>query len=149
MEIILQEITAENFVQAIQLKVKKDQEGFVASNAASIAQSKFVTFLQCYGIYDGDEMVGFSVFGRNPDDGEIWIARHMIGEQFQGKGYGKSGLQALIRFLADKYQCRSIFLDVSPENYTAISLYEGAGFKDTGRIQGQSKVYQLTLEYKQ
>jgi diamine N-acetyltransferase len=146
MQVTLQEISAENFVEAIHLKVKPEQEGFVASNAASIAQSKFHTFLQCYGIYAGDEMVGFSAFGRNPEDGTIWIVRHMIGEQHQGKGYGKAGLHALIAHMQAEFQCSSIFLDVSPQNHAAISLYEGASFKDTGRIQGQSKVFELTLD---
>lgn len=145
MEITLQEITADNFVQAIKLKVKQEQEAFVASNAASIAQSKFHPFLQCYGIFVGDEMVGFSAFGKNPQDGEIWIARHMVGEQFQGKGYGKAGLKALVAHLQAAYNCTAIYLDVSPNNQAAIKLYEQAGFSDTGKIQGESKVYRLTL----
>ncbi|MHA1442981.1 MAG: GNAT family N-acetyltransferase, partial [Candidatus Heimdallarchaeota archaeon] len=63
MTISVKEISEENWVQAIKLKVKDEQESFVASNAASIAQSKFHTFLECYGIYDKDEMVGFSALG--------------------------------------------------------------------------------------
>ncbi len=45
MSIAIKEITAENWFQALKLKVKDDQENYVASNAASIAQSKFHTFL--------------------------------------------------------------------------------------------------------
>lgn len=41
MTIILKEITIENFVDAIKLEVKEEQRNFVASNATSIAQSKF------------------------------------------------------------------------------------------------------------
>lgn len=146
MKISIQEITADNFVEAIKLKVKKEQENFVASNAASIAQSKFHTFLQCYGIYDGDVMVGFSAFGRNPEDDHIWIARHMVGEQYQGQGYGKAGLRALIEHMQAEYECKTIYLDVTPENQAAISLYEDAGFEDTGRIQGHSRVFALNLD---
>ncbi|MFX0094760.1 MAG: hypothetical protein ACFFBD_23690 [Candidatus Hodarchaeota archaeon] len=67
----IRQITAENFIEAIKLKVKKEQENFVASNAVSIAQSKFHTYLECHGIYFGDKMVGFTATGKNPDDGEI------------------------------------------------------------------------------
>jgi diamine N-acetyltransferase len=89
-------------------------------------------------------MVGFSATGKNPEDGEIWIARFMIGEQFQGKGYGKKGSIKLVEFLKEKHKCSEIFLDVSPENEVAINLYESIGFRDTGRIQGQSKVFKLS-----
>jgi diamine N-acetyltransferase len=145
MGITIQEITADNFVEAIHLKVKKEQENFVASNAVSIAQSKFHTFLKCFGIYDGNIMVGFSAFGKNPDDGTIWIVRHMIAEQYQGKGYGKRGLQVLIGHLRSEYQCGMIYLDVAPENQVAINLYQSVGFEDTGRIQGHSHVFVLDL----
>ena len=145
MDIHVLEITIDNFVEAIRLKVKKDQEGLVASNAVSLAQSKFQPFLKCYGIYDGEVMVGFSAFGRNPDDNMVWIARHMIGEQYQGKGYGKNGLKVLIDHIYAEYQCEQIFLDVAPENTAAISLYQSVGFEDTGKIQGHSQVFVLKL----
>ena len=144
-EIHIREITADNFIEAIQLKVKKEQEKFVATNAASIAQSKFHTFLQCAGIYAGDIMVGFSAFGKNLEDGTIWIVRHMIAEEYQGKGYGKRGLQELIAYMKAEYHCEKIYLDVSPENQAAINLYKSAGFVDTGRIQGHSHVFELCL----
>jgi diamine N-acetyltransferase len=145
MDVSIRKITADNFIEAIRLKVKKEQENFVASNAASIAQSKFHTYLECYGIYEGESMVGFSACGKNPEDGTAWIVRHMIAEQYQGQGYGKAGLQALIIHMQTKYQCQTIYLDVAPENQVAINLYQNAGFKDTGRIQGHSRVFELTL----
>ena len=144
--ITIQAITADNFIQAIRLRVNKEQENYVASNAFSIAQSKFHTFLQCVGIYADDEMVGFSAFGKNPEDETIWIVRHMIAEQYQGKGYGKKGLQVLIDQMQQECNCEEIYLDVSPENHVAINLYQNAGFKDTGRIQGHSRVLALSLE---
>jgi len=146
MTVSLKEITAENWVDAVKLKVKKEQETFVASNAISLAQSKFHTFLECYGIYENDQMVGFTAFGKNPEDGEIWIARYMIGEQHQGKGLGKKGSQELIKFLQKRYNCKKIFLDVEPENEVAINLYKSLGFKDTGKIQGKSLIFKLGLE---
>ena len=63
MNITLREIDESNFVDAIRLEVKPEQSAYVATNAASIAQSKFHTFLECYGIYDSESMVGSSAFG--------------------------------------------------------------------------------------
>jgi len=146
MRVTIREIDGDNFVEAIRLEVKPEQKQFVASNAASIAQSKFHTFLECVGIYDEETMVGFSAFGKSPEDGTIWIVRHMIGADHQRKGYGSAGLSALLDHMKAKYDYASICLDVGPENEAAIKLYERAGFVDTGKIQGESKVYRLDLE---
>jgi len=145
MTITIREITEDNFVDAIRLKVAPDQERFVASNAATIAQSKFHTFLECYGIYHEDGMVGFCAFGKNPEDGAAWIARHMIGAGHQRRGFGRAGLQAVIDHMRVTYGCPSVFLDVAPDNTAAIGLYEGAGFVDTGKTQGESRVYRLDV----
>lgn len=145
MTVTLREITIENFVDAIKLEVKEDQTNFVASNAASIAQSKFHTFLECYGIYEDEKMVGFSAFGKNPEDGTIWLVRHMVDKNFQGKGYGKAGLKTVIKFLKDKYSCTEIYLDVVEENEIATNLYIKAGFKLTGKRHEHSPIYKLDL----
>ena len=146
MSVELREITAENWVQAVKLKVKNDQENFVASNAISIAQSKFHTFLKCYGIYNEDTMVGFTAFGRNPEDTEIWIARYMIDQEHQVKGYGKKALQVLIDYLQVEYSCNEIYLDVAEENVIATNLYVKAGFKKTGKKNANSPIYKLTIK---
>jgi len=145
MNIEMREISADNFVDAIHLEVRPEQSRFVASNAASIAQSKFHTFLNCCGLFAGDTMVGFCAFGEHPENGTVWIVRYMIGAAYQGKGYGKKGLAVLLRHLWQKYACSAIFLDVAPENEAAVRFYEGAGFRDTGDIQGHSRIYRLDL----
>ena len=147
MTITIREITTDNWVEAIKLKVKDEQENFVASNAISIAQSKFHTFLECYGIYAEDEMVGFSALGKNPEDGTIWIVRHMVDAKHQGKGYGKAGLKAAINFIREKFNPESIFLDVEQDNKIATNLYLKAGFKKTSKKHGEnSPIYELSLK---
>ena len=146
MRVMIREISETNFVEAMRLEVTQEQKGFVATNAASIAQSKFHTFLECCGIYADDVMVGFCAFGKNPDDGTAWIVRLMVAAQFQGKGYGKSGLCALIEHVQQAYGCTSIYLDVGPDNVAARRLYEGVGFIDTGAIQGKSMIYRLDCQ---
>jgi len=99
MNISVKEITSENWTQAIKLKVTDDQAKFVASNAVSIAQSKFHSFLECYGIYNDDTMIGFAAFGINPQDDAAWIARYMIDWNYQRQGYGMAGLEVLLRLM--------------------------------------------------
>ncbi len=145
MNISLREITADNWVDAIKLKVDVDQEKFVASNAISIAQSKFHSFLECYGIYNEDTMVGFTAFGINPEDDKVWIARYMIDGKHQGKGYGKVALESLLQFLHQKYACSEVFLDVGEENTIAKKIYSDAGFAKTGMKNGESPIYKIAL----
>ena len=45
MTIILKEIDNQNWKQCIKLKVRMDQQGFVASNLYSLAEAKFDTSL--------------------------------------------------------------------------------------------------------
>ncbi|UCH32469.1 MAG: GNAT family N-acetyltransferase [Candidatus Bathyarchaeota archaeon] len=145
MGITIREITEENWVEAVKLEVKKEQASFVASNAVSLAQSKFQPFLECYGIYSEDKMVGFSAVGQNPVDKTVWIVRHMIDAKHQGKGYGKAGLKKMIECVRAKFSCAEIYLDVEPENEVATNLYKTAGFKITDKKHGKSPIYKLNL----
>ena len=90
-------------------------------------------------------MVGFSAFGKNPEDDTIWIVIYMIDQKSQGKGYGKGALKVLIKFMKEKYSCSEIFLDVKEENVLATSLYVKAGFKKTGKKNGHSPIFKLDL----
>jgi len=145
MNISVREITAENWIHAIKLTVKDDQVKFVAPNATSIAQSKFESYFECYGIYNDDTMVGFAAFGINPENDTIWIARYMIDQNYQRQGYGKGALTVLLKFMQEKYACSEIFLDVGENNSLATNLYVKAGFMKTGKANGHSPIYKLDL----
>jgi len=51
---------------------------------------------------------------------------------YQGKGYGKEGLQMLLAHLFGVLGMKMIFTDALVENERAISLYQSVGFKTTG-----------------
>jgi diamine N-acetyltransferase len=96
MDIILKEVTKENYRESTKLKVKSFQERFIASNVFSIAQSKFYKDWHPTVIYNNSEMVGFLMYGNddmNENDGTIWIIRMMIDEKFQGKVYGREAIK--------------------------------------------------------
>ena len=90
-------------------------------------------------------MVGFCAFGKNPEDGSAWIARFMVGQQHQRRGFGQEGLRVLIDHMRKAYTGPSIFLDIEPENVAGLGLYKAAGFVDTGKSQGQSQILRLDL----
>ncbi|MFX1484647.1 MAG: GNAT family N-acetyltransferase [Promethearchaeota archaeon] len=95
-------ITEKNWFDAARLNVKEEHANFVASNAISIAQSKFHPFIECFGIYFDNEMVGFSAVRQNPADKTVWIVRHTIDVAHQGEGYSKASLKEIIQHLRRK-----------------------------------------------
>jgi diamine N-acetyltransferase len=58
----------------------------------------------------------------------------MIGEQFQGKGYGKSAMKEVIEMISKKEDCERIRLSVVPENQAAIGFYKSIGFVVTDEM---------------
>src|SRR5688572_7794319 len=104
-------VTKENWQELIKLQVREDQKHFVASNVYSIAQAQFGDEYEGhwdlfpFGIYDNDEPVGFLMYALNfshPKE-QAYIQRLMIDDKFQGKGYGKFGMEKLLEiFRADE-----------------------------------------------
>jgi len=136
MNIILREITPENFKECIELKVSDNQKTFVATNLYSIAQSKIYPTHLPFAVYDGDEMVGFVLYGFDEEEERFYLGRLMIDEKFQGKGYGRAATLEVIERLKQVENCKEIYLSFVPENKNAEKLYESIGFKDTGELNG-------------
>ena len=56
----------------------------------------------------------------------------MIGEQFQGKGYGRLAMEKIIEMiLSQHHDCQRVRLSVVPENAGAIQFYKSIGFIET------------------
>lgn len=146
MNVTLKEITKENWRQAIDLKVRDDQKTFVASNLFSIAQSKVEPYLVPLGVYDGDTMVGFAMYGRDPEDGSYWIVRLMVGEGHQGKGYGRAAVDELVKLMSAMPDCNEVKLSCVPDNVGAETLYVNYGFEKTGIVEDGENVFRLPLK---
>lgn len=128
----LKTITKDNWIKAISLKVREDQVKFVASNAVSLAQLNFLENFHAKGIYYGEEMVGFTLYGLDEDDHEYWIYRMMIDQKHQGKGYGKEAVQLVIediRTLKEPHH-QTITLSYEPDNEHAKRIYEKMSFQE-------------------
>lgn len=128
----LKDITKDNWVKAISLRVREDQVNFVASNAVSLAQLNFLENFYAKGIYNGDEMVGFTLYGIDEDDQEYWIYRMMIDQNHQGKGYGKEAVKLVIediKNMKEDYH-KTVMLSYEPANEHAKRLYEKMGFQE-------------------
>ncbi|HYK71823.1 MAG TPA: GNAT family N-acetyltransferase [Pseudoneobacillus sp.] len=133
MKITIKPINRENWHDAIELKVNKEQEAFMASNLYSIAEVQFLNNFQAMGIYLENVMVGFTMFGIDPDDGNYWIYRLMVDTKHQGKGYGHQAIQRVIEYikLENASNIPIIMIGYHPENKGARYTYKKAGFVET------------------
>ena len=140
----LREINQDNWKQAIRIDVAPEQKRFVASNLYSISEAILNPTFAPLAIYDEAEtMVGFLMYGTNTDNGELWILRLMVGQQYQGRGYGRAAMEEIIRRLKAKPDCQEIFTSYEPDNDVAAKLYRSLGFEDTGRVEGGELVVRL------
>ncbi|GIP27154.1 spermidine acetyltransferase [Paenibacillus sp. J23TS9] len=140
--VYLKLITDDNMEECLQLKPREDQRRLVAPNSDSLEKAKREPSSRPYGIYTGDTMVGFALFDEEvyPEDGYFWICRFMIDERYQGKGYGKAGLAAVLEQQKSHSDCVKIRISHVPDNGVANRLYKGFGFVETGEVIGGETV---------
>jgi diamine N-acetyltransferase len=149
----LRPVTKENWEALIDLKVRDDQRDFVASNLYSIAEAQFGEDFEGhwdfhpFGIYDGDTPVGFLMYGLNfphPTQ-QAFIIRLMVDGKFQGRGFGRFGMEKLLEIFRLDERIRGVRISYEPENDAARKLYARLGFVETGRmIEGETEAV-LTL----
>ena len=157
----LEKVTADNVWELIKLKVNEDQQSFVARNDVSIIEAYTTItsngFAFLFGIYDGDEPVGFLMIGFDKDDywknapavatGNYNLWRLMIDSRYQHKGYGKQAVKLALEFIR-MYPCGEAeycWLSYEPENTVAKRLYESYGFKETGDMDEEEVIAVLKL----
>jgi diamine N-acetyltransferase len=52
--------------------VSPAQQGFIASNLYSIAEVQFLENFEAFAIYKEETVIGFIMFGIDPDDNNYW-----------------------------------------------------------------------------
>lgn len=137
MNLKFKNIDSYNYNEAINLKVKESQEGFIETVSECLGEAKELSLWRPVGIYDNNEIIGFAMYGlwKNEDSlGRVWLDRFMIGENFQGNGYGKVSLQSIINKIAKEYKCSEIYLSIYENNTVAIDLYKKFGFEFNGEL---------------
>lgn len=145
MEVKLVPIDKNNWEECAKLKVTEEQTHFVASNAFSVLQSFYEANLYPTGIYADGVMVGFVMYGYDPDD-DLWgMCRLMIDKRFQKKGYGRYALKILLEMMKELHGHIRFVTSAVPENFIAIKMYEDEGFQRTGEIEDGEVVLAIDL----
>jgi diamine N-acetyltransferase len=100
--ITLREITATTVRAVTSLRLAPEQEGYVASNAVSIAQAHFARDAWFRSIHADEELIGFAMLRDGtllpPKDAkpEVSLWRFMVAHEYQRRGYGREALSLLV-----------------------------------------------------
>lgn len=154
MPITLQPITSRNWRATLELSVTPEQLRFVSAYqpiAAIVLAKAYVRsgglLWEPYAILAATEYVGLLAFAYAPTTTEqYWIYHFFIDQRWQGHGYGRAALLALISLVRVQHpSCQAIHLTVHPENQLAQRFYHHVGFRPTNQRQGEELVYRLEL----
>ncbi|PUA43498.1 spermidine acetyltransferase [Pseudomonas protegens] len=139
--------TCDEEAQCCALQVRDEQSDFIASNAESLEQadqSPWCEPLAVRASHSG-ELVGFLMHALDPDDNGRWIYRLMVDRRYQGMGYGRAALRALLAYLRPLPGGPWVTLGVAPDNREARNLYASEGFLETGEVIDGELVMRLRL----
>ncbi|MFT9600277.1 GNAT family N-acetyltransferase [Mesobacillus sp.] len=105
----------------------------MASNLYSIAEVQFLDQFKTSGIFEGEQMVGFAMYGIDPDDNNYWIYRLMIDELHQGKGFGTAAVKLVVEEIKrmNTNGIPTIMIGYNQENDGARATYKKVGFAET------------------
>ncbi|MFI6095249.1 GNAT family N-acetyltransferase [Lentzea sp. NPDC051213] len=150
-QIRLVEVTDENRDAVLAVRVRPDQQRFVASVEKSFLDAEREPEGKPWyrAVYAGDEPVGFVMLSWNlvPGPGLLgpfYLWRLLIGARHQGRGYGTAILDEVVALIrADGAE--ELFTSYVPGEGCPEPFYLGYGFLPTGDIEDGEIVLKLDL----
>ncbi len=142
----LEDVGADNWRACTALEVEQSQQRFVAPAAYYLALCAYgESPWQPLAVRVGEEVVGFVMWGIDPEDESFWIGGLIIDRRHQRRGYGRAVVaQLLERAAADGH--REAALSYDPQNTLAQSLYASMGFVETGELADNETVARRQLK---
>lgn len=149
MAIIIREINQDNCFDVCELTSNKDgtrtlDEEFICSNAMSLAEAKYFSFMRPMAIYNEDILIGFFMYKYFEESSNIaTICRYMIDYKYLGKGLGRESFRTILNYFKKDVKVKSVELMIDAENIVAKNLYISFGFSYTGKIDHDEYYYRL------
>ena len=151
MTLSLREITGDNYFQVLELKISPEQEAakFVAPVVRSLADAWYyrdegITYPKA--IYAKEDLVGFIMYDLDPEAKQVFIWRFLIDQRYQGKGYGRQTIEAVVEMAKQQTQMTKVVADYVDGNEPMKKILLDLGFEETGfnkEINEHIMVYQL------
>jgi diamine N-acetyltransferase len=144
--VALREITSATVHKVCRLKVRLDQEQFVATNAVSLAEALFAPEAWYRAVYFDETIVGFVMLWDdtlNPfplAKPEICLWRLMIGADWQGRGVGKKVISEVVKYVQSRPGIARFYSSYVPGEAGPESFYLSLGFVLTGAVDEDGEV---------
>lgn len=142
----LQEITASTVRAVTDLRVAPEQQGYVASNAVSIAQAYFHKEAWFRAVYAGASLVGFVMLrdytlpGVEAPHPEVSLWRFMIDRRFQQHGYGREALALAVARARSRPGVKALRNSYIAGPHGPRDFYLSFGFLHTGEVKPNGEV---------
>lgn len=151
MSVTLRDITGDNYFQVLELKISPEQEAakFVSPVVRSLADAWYyreegITYPKA--IYAKEDLVGFIMYDLDPEEQQVFIWRFLIDQAFQGRGYGRQTIEAVVEMAKQQTQMTKVVADYVDGNEPMKKILLGLGFEETGFDPDNNEhimVYQL------
>jgi diamine N-acetyltransferase len=145
----LMDVTVDNWEEVCELELDPEQAHLVASNAYSIAESKFNPYCHPRAIYAGKKLVGFLMYESLEEDNEphdYSIYRFMIDRRHQGKGYGRQAFKQALKEIGNDPELDTVYVCYLPDNEVSRRLYASFGFEETGLDDDGEMIAELCFD---
>jgi diamine N-acetyltransferase len=153
-ELVLEEVTRDNWHDTLVLGVAPEQQRFVADSVPIAAIALAKAYIRPGGLVwvpyafscDGT-MVGFAELAYQPESADdYWMFHFFIDQRYQRQGLGTQALQLFLGRVREQHaHAQALQLTVHPDNAPAQRLYLQAGFEPTGEVRFDELVYRLAL----
>jgi diamine N-acetyltransferase len=140
-------VTEETFVGICLLSdtLSEPQSLMVAPNVFSLAQAHFNPYARFWAIYAGKTPVGFMMIADDDQTPEYFLWRLMIGEPFQGRGYGRLAINCLVEYLRTRPGAAELLVSCEQGDGSPEGFYLRLGFTPTGDLLGDEIILKMSL----
>lgn len=145
MAVSVEPVTGETWREVASLRVTESQRAFVAEPTYYLCLCCYGDLWHPFAVRAQSTIVGFLMWAIDPDDGSCWLGGILIDRDHQGRGYGRSAVEAAMRRLRDEQEVTGFALSYEPDNVVARGLYRSLGFEETGEREDDEIVARLRL----
>ncbi len=136
-EVILKEINGYTVYGVVNLyeTLSEPQKFYVAPNANSLAEAHFTDRAWYRAIYAGRALVGFVMLSIDTEKPHYSVWRFMVGEPYQGRGYGRKAIEAVIDHVRTLPNATELELSYGLGPGSPEGFYKKLGFEPTGKVE--------------
>ncbi len=142
MNLILADVTADNWRDIADLAPRDDQRDFVPALAARyLLLGTLEDTWHNLGAFEDGTAVAHVMHAVDPDDGSRWIGGLVVDAAHQGRGVGRRVVELLLDRL--RTEPGPVRMSYHPDNEASRALFAGLGFVETGERVDDERVMEL------